>query len=136
VTHTLYRFYSADDTLLYVGLTINPGRRMEKHRGREWWRDVARITLEQHPDLDTLRRAERLAIETERPLHNIRMNTRLVLTPGERQAMLEEGCGEWNDATDSWCGAPATHVASRSHKGGLFVCDQHAGYYTELDAVA
>lgn len=76
-TFTLYRFFDADDQLLYVGLTVNPGRRMEKHRGTQpWWADVARIEMEQHLDLETLRAAEREAIKAERPLHNIRMNGR------------------------------------------------------------
>lgn len=75
-TLTLYRFYGLDDTLLYVGMTVNPGRRMEKHRGtKDWWCDVARIEMEQFTSLDELRVAERRAIETERPLHNIRMNS-------------------------------------------------------------
>jgi hypothetical protein len=76
-TFTLYRFYDADDTLLYVGLTINPGRRMEKHRAMQpWWSEVARIEMEQHPDHATLRAAEREAIETESPLYNNRMSLR------------------------------------------------------------
>lgn len=73
--NTLYRFFDADDTLLYVGMTINPGRRLEKHRATQpWWPDVARIDMEQHPDEVTLRRAEREAIKAENPLHNVRMN--------------------------------------------------------------
>jgi predicted GIY-YIG superfamily endonuclease len=72
---TLYRFYAADDSLLYIGRTINPGKRMEKHRATQpWWSDVARIEMEQLPNLETLMVAEREAIETEKPLHNIRMN--------------------------------------------------------------
>lgn len=72
--NTLYRFYAADQ-LLYVGITVNPGRRLEKHRALQpWWADVARIEMEQHPDQATLRAAEREAIKTEKPLHNIRMN--------------------------------------------------------------
>jgi predicted GIY-YIG superfamily endonuclease len=82
--NTLYRFYAADDTLLYVGLTVNPGRRLEKHKALQpWWKDVARIDMEQHPDMRTLRDAEREAIETEKPLYNIRMNQRY----GEAQLM-------------------------------------------------
>lgn len=77
--HTLYRFYDADDVLLYVGQSVNPGRRMEKHRDTQtWWRDVARIEMEQHPDKVTLLAAEREAIKEEKPLHNVRMNGRRV----------------------------------------------------------
>lgn len=71
----LYRFYDAEDRLLYVGLTTNPGRRVEKHRSeKSWWEEVNRIEIEHFDDLSTLRMAERTAIESERPLHNIRMN--------------------------------------------------------------
>lgn len=70
---TLYRFYDDDDTLLYVGLTINPGKRMERHKSdKEWWTEVARIEMEQHLDLEALQTAERIAIQTEKPVHNIR----------------------------------------------------------------
>jgi hypothetical protein len=73
--HTLYRFYDAQDALLYVGLTCNPGKRLEQHRDtKEWWAEVARIGMEQHPDLETLRAAERATIKAEKPLYNIRMN--------------------------------------------------------------
>lgn len=75
MAHTLYRFFDAEDTLLYVGLTVNPGRRMEKHAyDKPWWDTVARIAMEQHPDIETLRAAERAAIKAEKPLHNVRMN--------------------------------------------------------------
>jgi GIY-YIG catalytic domain len=72
---TLYRFFDAEDALLYVGLTINPGKRFEKHRAtKPWWEDVARIVMERHADIAALRAAERVAIKTEKPRHNIRMN--------------------------------------------------------------
>jgi hypothetical protein len=55
-TLALYRFYAADDQLLYVGLTINPGKRMERHRGEKpWWNDIARVTLEHHESIEALR---------------------------------------------------------------------------------
>ena len=73
--HILYRFFAADGRLLYVGMTINPARRFEKHRGeKSWWSDVARVEIEHHETIDALRKAERRAIETEHPIHNIRMN--------------------------------------------------------------
>lgn len=73
--HVLYRFYDNADQLLYVGLTINPGRRMEKHRDtKPWWGEVTKVTMAQYPDLPALQGAERAAIKAEKPLHNIRMN--------------------------------------------------------------
>lgn len=75
--HTLYRFYNASGDLLYVGITNNPPRRLGEHRdAKAWWQEVARIDMEQHPDRLALHTAERRAIETERPRHNIQLNSR------------------------------------------------------------
>lgn len=76
----LYRFYDTRGVLLYVGITANLPRRLEKHGGREWWQDVARMECQPYPDRESVRAAEREAIETEKPLHNIRMN-QAVLRP-------------------------------------------------------
>jgi predicted GIY-YIG superfamily endonuclease len=82
---TLYRFHAADDTLLYVGMTINPGQRFIDHaHKKQWWSEVAKITLEQHADYPALVTAEREAIQTEKPLHNIIHNGRRVVAPVER----------------------------------------------------
>lgn len=71
----LYRFFAADDRLLYVGITCNPGKRLERHSGEKtWWAEVVRVEMEQHPSREALRSAERLAIGEELPLYNVRMN--------------------------------------------------------------
>lgn len=73
--HTLYRFYAAEGTLLYVGITNNPPRRFSKHRDeKSWWRNVARIEMEQFESREQLAAAERRAISDEAPAHNVRMN--------------------------------------------------------------
>lgn len=125
---TLYRFYAADDTLLYVGLTINPGRRFGEHRQtKPWWDQIKHITLEQYDDYPTLVTAERLAIAIQRPRYNVALND----GPPARidEEALAEGCCEWLDS-GRWCGAPATHVATPDYNGGGFVCATHARYYT------
>ncbi len=81
-TFTLYRFFDSEGCLLYVGMTVNPGRRMERHSGTKvWWLEVAEIRMEQHLTLDALRTAEREAIIAERPKYNIRMNGGTVARP-------------------------------------------------------
>lgn len=73
--NTLYRFYAADGSLLYIGITRDPARRFAKHsHEKPWWETVARIDMEQHPTRGALQVAERLAINAEKPLHNIQMN--------------------------------------------------------------
>lgn len=69
---TLYRMYGSPDCLLYVGRTINPISRLREHRlGKDWWDDIAAITLERFDTVKELAAAEAEAIATEHPIHNI-----------------------------------------------------------------
>ena len=71
-THALYRFYDATGTLLYVGITADPGARWRQHaHDKPWWHHVANITIETHPTRTAVFDAERAAIIAERPLHNV-----------------------------------------------------------------
>lgn len=68
----LYRFYDPDEKLLYVGITRNPPSRFRDHESQKiWWRQIARIDVEWHPNRQDALDAEREAIRTEKPLHNI-----------------------------------------------------------------
>lgn len=71
--HALYRFYSASGELLYVGITVDPGRRFPQHQSNKpWWHEVSGITLsDPYPDRESAAAAERLAIEVEAPRYNI-----------------------------------------------------------------
>lgn len=70
--HVLYRFYAADDQLLYIGITADPPVRFRSHGAtKRWWAEVANVRLEHHADRDALAVAERDAIRAERPRYNI-----------------------------------------------------------------
>lgn len=74
-SQTLYRFFDERESLLYVGITCNPGTRIGKHRQeKDWWNAVAHIDMERYPSRESVLEAEREAIKRERPLYNIRMN--------------------------------------------------------------
>jgi predicted GIY-YIG superfamily endonuclease len=125
--NTLYRFYDSGDSLLYIGITIDPSRRFVEHKQtKPWWANIARITLEHYDDHATLVAAERIAIAIQKPRYNIAMNDGPPVLIDEEA--LAEGCCEWLDG--GWCGAPATHVATPDYNGGGFVCATHARYYT------
>ena len=75
VPHALYRFFGADDTLLYIGITCDPGSRWTKHaEERPWWCEVSRVTLETFDTRDAVLAAEAAAIRTERPRYNQQHN--------------------------------------------------------------
>lgn len=62
----------ATGALLYIGRTIAPDRRLNRHgNGKNWWPEVRTITIEHLPDHSTLVQAETRAIATERPRYNV-----------------------------------------------------------------
>lgn len=68
----VYRAYSADGRLLYVGVSERLQNRMQQHKyTKTWWGEVARITATFYPgDGLTAHAAERAAIKSEQPLYN------------------------------------------------------------------
>lgn len=70
--HALYRFFGADDALLYIGISIHPFARMGQHQGdKSWWGEVVKVTIERHPNRADVEAAEKLAIKTEEPRYNV-----------------------------------------------------------------
>ena len=69
--HQVYRLFSADCELLYVGVSGELCRRLREHSRRApWWARADHGTTEQHTDWFSARAAERLAITDESPTHN------------------------------------------------------------------
>jgi predicted GIY-YIG superfamily endonuclease len=69
----LYRFYDADGTLLYVGVTGRLAERWTAHRrSASWWPRIERLVTEKLPCMDSALAAERRAIRTELPAFNKR----------------------------------------------------------------
>jgi predicted GIY-YIG superfamily endonuclease len=71
-THALYRFFDETGQLLYVGISVDPGRRFAQHRSdKTWWSEVVGITVQPMPSRAAALAAERAAIENERPQFNV-----------------------------------------------------------------
>jgi predicted GIY-YIG superfamily endonuclease len=67
----LYRWFDADDALLYVGITRALRARTKEHQeSQPWWRAVRRAEVEWFPTREEARYAEIRAIRFEEPLHN------------------------------------------------------------------
>ena len=74
MTTTVYRLFDADGVLLYVGISGNPGRRFNEHSGdKAWWPQVARAEMEHFAEREEAEYEERIAIQYERPVHNVAM---------------------------------------------------------------
>jgi predicted GIY-YIG superfamily endonuclease len=73
----LYRLYAADGTLLYIGVTGKLLVRFGHHRHeKRWWPQVAGMRIAWYPDKAEAEEAERAAICSEDPVHNIRSTPR------------------------------------------------------------
>lgn len=71
----LYRFYNAENQLLYVGISKNWVTRFHNHeRDSAWFNDVSYMKLEKFDDYEKMLEAETLAIKTEMPLFNKAQN--------------------------------------------------------------
>lgn len=67
----LYRYFDADDRLLYIGISSNYQARAVAHSKNSVWESQAvRVELERFPDRESVLAAEKRAIQTERPIHN------------------------------------------------------------------
>jgi hypothetical protein len=91
-TTTLYRFYDADDRLLYVGISERGPERWRAHRkDKPWWTEVVRTTTEHYDNRAAALEAERAAIIAEQPAYNVVHNRGCVATsmpaaPGQQRA--------------------------------------------------
>lgn len=98
----LYRAFDSDGELLYVGATVNPGHRFQTHSGRDWWLEVASITLERFAEWEDLAAAEREAIIREGPKYNV---IHSAPTPWNHKARRPKGDGSFFRRADGmWVG--------------------------------
>jgi predicted GIY-YIG superfamily endonuclease len=71
----LYRHYDGGDALLYVGISVDPDKRLDQHKKvADWAHCVSRTTLEVYDDIETALAAEATAIRAEKPKHNLLHN--------------------------------------------------------------
>jgi predicted GIY-YIG superfamily endonuclease len=67
----LYRFFAADNALLYVGVTRTLGARWSSHaKTKPWWPEVHHQTVEWFDSRDAALAAEKVAIKSEGPRYN------------------------------------------------------------------
>lgn len=71
----LYRWFDAVGVLLYIGITNDTAIRFEQHaKHSTWFRYAAEVTIWIYPNRAAAERAEKSAIENERPMFNLDHN--------------------------------------------------------------
>lgn len=70
----MYRFFDEDGHLLYVGISVDPTRRIEQHRKDKPWfvGEVDEIEVEWFATRVLALEAEEVAIWRENPIYNVR----------------------------------------------------------------
>jgi hypothetical protein len=82
---TLYRFWRRKE-LLYVGVSSEAYKRARQHaHSAKWWLDADRVTFEKFADRNAVLAAEKKAIQTEKPKHNVIYNKGKHVTPIAQQ---------------------------------------------------
>lgn len=80
VRHFLYRHFATDGELLYIGISLSAFRRLRQHQQHASWFDrIARVEIQPFPSRGEALVAERAAIASEHPAHN------LMHVPGRRR---------------------------------------------------
>ena len=70
----VYRAFSKNNDLLYIGVTQNLKSRVSTHKSsKEWWGEVDRIDEESFGDRISAMKAEVVAIKLENPKYNKRI---------------------------------------------------------------
>lgn len=71
-TTALYRHFSADGKLLYVGISLSPIARLCEHRyGSSWYDQIALVEITRYATRGLAAEAEATAIRSEHPRFNI-----------------------------------------------------------------
>jgi GIY-YIG catalytic domain len=119
----LYRFYDARETLLYVGISVDPWRRWREHvLDKPWYPQVRHQSVTWYDSEREARKAETRAIRSERP----RFNVAGAVRPPEARLSLRSGpviqaCAWWM-AVPGVLAVVTLAVAMAAHMvGGLFV---------------
>ena len=87
----LYRHYSEDKTLLYVGISNRIPRRIKEHRKlSKWFEEVVDIKIEWLPNRDSATVAEKKAIKEEKPKWNIVHNKQDEIIDEIEESILNE----------------------------------------------
>ncbi|MDD9727204.1 hypothetical protein PVV74_17220 [Roseovarius sp. SK2] len=122
----LYRHYDSAGTLLYVGITSSPSRRIACHKNAsDWFYRVANISLDWHDTLQDAKRAEREAIREEAPAMNIALQQN---SPKERHSFPEGLIGRFGTVEAFAEAASAHELAPKKLNGSKRTLDRAAVY--------
>lgn len=85
----LYKHYGQNGELLYVGISHDVWKRAVQHEGQsKWFSSVIRIDVEHFPNRDAAKEAEKAAVLSLKPQHNVDYLINAVLSLKERRMLV------------------------------------------------
>lgn len=66
----VYHIYDADDSLLYVGMSIQPQQRIHEHSAKEWFVSANKVNIRWHKTKESALNAEAVSIIVGKPKFN------------------------------------------------------------------
>ncbi len=120
VAHTVYRFFDADDELLWVGVTATRTRRFAQHREqREWWTEIVRAEFEHFGTRAEAEAAEREQIQTLHPRYNVHKSNGVPVGMLSTKELAEQ-IRVSSETVRVLANRGYLPVAGRTHKGSAF----------------
>lgn len=113
--NTVYSFFAADGSLLYVGCSKSPVQRIGNHRSKAWWPQVVRAEFEHFDSVEDALDRERVLISTLHPHYNSRSKTATPADPLGVQTSERKMRARWRQEQD----AEADVVRKRAIQRGL-----------------
>jgi len=110
--HQLYRYYDAQDRLLYVGISASAVWRLVTHRNQTWYPEISRIHIANYANRDALKKAEKFAICWEYPKYN----KSLVSEHNKKTQQHEISEQQALDAEYAFCMAEIERLKKRQRK--------------------
>lgn len=108
----LYRHFDKAGNLLYVGISLSTAKRMGEHRNKSaWWGKVVSISIERFPTRAAALKAERQAVQTEHPRHNVTGRLRGFRIGGATD--VDPYREPWRDEVDATMAAFRQELAER-----------------------
>ncbi|MFB6873724.1 GIY-YIG nuclease family protein [Streptomyces sp. NPDC056323] len=103
----VYRLYDTDWQLLYVGSSVHPQQRWERHASTKlWWSAVKHAIVEWLPDREAALSVERDAITAGGPLYNDKATEKEAVFPYQgnrgptRETLLRRAMSDYRKAAD------------------------------------